>query len=94
MLAGGSSASQISLAVFLLTGNGDMTFNTPVPLIADEAPNGVILADVNGDGRMDIAAANLLGDSVTVLVNQGQGSFAPELLYGAGGGRWWCAAAT
>ena len=63
-----------------------MTFNAPVLLTADEAPNGIILADVNGDGRMDIAAVNLVGDSVTVLVNQGHGSFAPELLYGAGGG--------
>lgn len=86
VVAGGSSASTISLGVFVVTGNGDLTFNPPVALVADEAPNGVVLGDFNGDGLIDIASANLLADDVSVHINLGNLSFAPALLYGAGGG--------
>ena len=86
VLAGGSGPSTISLGVFLIRGNGDLTFEAPIPLVADQAPNAVVIADLNGDGRMDIASANEVGDDVTVLVNQGNLTFAPETLYGAGSG--------
>ena len=85
VLAGGSGSSIISLSVVVIPGNGDMTFGAPVSLLADQAPNAVVLADVNGDGRLDIASANLSSGDVSVLVNQGNLSFAPESLYGAGG---------
>lgn len=82
VLAGGSGASTISLNVWAITGNGDMTFNTPEPLLADEASNGIALGDFNGDGRLDIASVNLLGQDVSVLINRGGLTFAPETLYG------------
>ncbi len=86
VLAGGAGGSVVSLAVFVIPGNGDLTFRAPIALGADESPNDVVIADFNGDGRLDIASVNVLGDSVTVLVNQGNLTFAPEALYGAGSG--------
>jgi hypothetical protein len=83
VLAGGSGDSVISLAVFVMTGNGDLTFNPPVALLADEGPQRVVLADFNGDGRLDIATANMVSDDVSVLTNLGGLKFAPEILYGA-----------
>lgn len=86
LLAGGSASSVISLGVFVITGNGDLTFNAPVALLTDEGPNAVVLADFNGDGRLDIASANLLGSDVAVLLNQGGMTFSAATLYGAAPG--------
>jgi FG-GAP-like repeat len=85
VVAGGGGASFISLGVYILTGNGDLTFNPPFALVADEMPNGILLADLNGDGKLDIASANVSGNNVAVLVNQGNLKFAPAILYGTGG---------
>jgi hypothetical protein len=86
VVGGGSSESAISLGVFLLTGNGDLTFNAPVELLADEAPNGVVLADFNGDGLIDIASVDFMGDDVAIFINQGNLTFSRGVLYGAGSG--------
>ena len=86
VIAGGSGSSIIYLAVYVITGNGDLTFNAPVALQADESPNGVVLGDFNGDGKLDIASANILSNDVTVLLNTGHLTFAPQTLYAAGGG--------
>jgi len=82
--AGGSGGSGISSVVFVLTGNGDLTFNAPVALLADQAPNGIVLADFNGDGRLDIASANFSGDDIAVFLNEGNMQFSRGVLYGAG----------
>ena len=86
VVGGGLSESAISLGVFLLTGNGDLTFNAPVELLADQAPNQVVLADFNGDGLIDIASVNFLGDDVAIFINQGNLMFSPGVLYGTGTG--------
>lgn len=83
LLGGGFSQSTISLNVFVAYGHGDLTFETPVPLLADEAPNGI---DFNSDGRMDIVSANLFADDASVLINNGNRSFARQILYGVGKG--------
>jgi hypothetical protein len=43
---------------------------------AGPLPVGVALHDMNGDGRLDIVAANAGGDSTSVLLGQAGGSFA------------------
>jgi hypothetical protein len=84
VVAGGGGGSLISLGVYIITGNGDLTFNPPVALLADEMPNSIFLADLNGDGKLDIASANVMADNVAVLVNEGNLNFAPAVLYGTG----------
>jgi hypothetical protein len=48
----------------------------------EENPLAIVIADVNGDRRPDLAYLNL-ADSVSVLLNRGRGSFRPRLSYQA-----------
>ena len=58
----------IGNSLFVLLGNGDGTFQTPVSYVSD-IPSDPHLADVNGDGIPDIIA----GGSTGALVYQGNG---------------------
>jgi hypothetical protein len=72
--------------VGVLLGNGDGTFQPAVSY--DSGGYGaasVAIADLNGDGKPDLAVANLTFDTVGVLLGNGDGTFQPALTYGAGG---------
>jgi hypothetical protein len=84
VVAGGGGSSFVSLGVYVFTGNGDLTFNPPVTFVTDEMPNWVLLADLNGDGRLDIVTADIMAENVGVLWNMGDLNFAPAELYGTG----------
>jgi hypothetical protein len=43
--------------------------------MVDAGPASVVVADVNGDGKLDIITANLVGNSVSVLPGNGDGTF-------------------
>jgi hypothetical protein len=47
-------------------------------------PYSVALGDLNGDGALDLVAANYNDDNVSVLLNQGGGSFASHVTYAVG----------
>lgn len=75
--------------VNVLIGNGDGTLATGNSILVGNAPMEPIeLADFNGDGQLDIAAASYSSGNVNVLDGNGDGTFAvPEVLnIGAGGG--------
>ena len=44
----------------------------------------VALADVTGDGKADIVTANAGSNTVSVLVNQGSGTFVAPVTYAVG----------
>lgn len=44
-------------------------------------PDSIVAQDFNGDGRPDLAIANLRSHDVRVRFNQGDGSFGPETVY-------------
>ncbi|MBI4586105.1 MAG: VCBS repeat-containing protein [Planctomycetes bacterium] len=48
----------------------------------DIKPYAVVADDFNGDGKMDLATANLEANSVSVLLNHGSRKFSPETNYG------------
>jgi hypothetical protein len=60
------------IQVFL--GNGDGTFQSPISYTVGESPDSIAIADLNGDGRVDLAIANESND-VSVLLGNGDGTF-------------------
>lgn len=72
--------------VSVLLGNGDGTFQSAsIYGSGGEAPDSVTLADVNGDGKLDIIVANENSNSVGVLLGNGDGTFRPVVTYSSGG---------
>jgi hypothetical protein len=72
------------VSVFL--GKGDGTFapavNYPTGIVAAS----IAVADLNGDGRLDLAVANENSDNVSVLLGRGDGTFQASVNYPAGPG--------
>ncbi len=65
--------------VYMMLGNGDGSFRTPVTFPVGSHPNAVIAADTNGDGTPDIVTANRGDDSITVLAVDGCGGTPGEV---------------
>ncbi|MGB7061388.1 MAG: FG-GAP-like repeat-containing protein, partial [Candidatus Zixiibacteriota bacterium] len=53
---------------------------------AGDGPASVFCADLDGDSHLDLAVANLNSDSVSILKNNGDGTFQTKADYGAGDG--------
>ncbi|MFO0892785.1 MAG: FG-GAP-like repeat-containing protein [Isosphaeraceae bacterium] len=75
--------------LYVLPGNGDGTFGAAVVYTVGANPWDVALADVDGGNGLDIVSANYSGayndgQSVTVLLNQGDGNFGAGIGYFAG----------
>jgi ankyrin repeat protein len=51
---------------------------------AGNEPYSVAVGDLDGDSDLDLAVANVYGANVSVLLNNGNGTFAADVLYGAG----------
>ena len=49
-------------------------------------PTSVFIADVDGDGDNDLAVANMRSNTVSVLSNNGDGTFAPKVDFADVGG--------
>ncbi|MGC1106278.1 MAG: VCBS repeat-containing protein [Candidatus Acidiferrales bacterium] len=66
-------------AVTILLGNGDGTFTqaTGSPITVGNNPSAIVAGDFNGDGKLDLAIANLNDNTVTILLGNGDGTFTP-----------------
>jgi hypothetical protein len=71
--------------VSILLGNGDGTFQTGGEYKVGIYEFGIAAADLNGDGKLDLVAANYgfpwVGNSVSVLLGNGDGTFQPHVDY-------------
>ncbi len=76
--------------VSVLLGAGDGTFQFAPTVVIGPGPrhnlglSGVLITDLNHDGRFDVAVAHSGDDSVSVLVGQGPGTFQRPRRFGAG----------
>jgi hypothetical protein len=77
MISGGQNLSGVdTTAIWLLTGNGDGTFNAPTMVEALSpglVPVPIAIGDFNGDGKLDLAYES--GANVTVAYGNGNGTF-------------------
>ncbi|HEV2177454.1 MAG TPA: choice-of-anchor D domain-containing protein [Terriglobia bacterium] len=75
-------------SVSVLLGNGDGTLQPQVTYATGIGPGGLVTADFNQDGKLDLAIAdsnypNLTG-SLGIMLGNGDGTFQPEVEYAAG----------
>lgn len=85
--------NQTDNTVSVYLGNGDGTFNKPLSFPTGQAPVYVAAADFNGDNILDLAVANngagtstLSGNSVSILLGVGNGTFGATTNFPAGNG--------
>ena len=84
---------QSAAVVSVLIGHGDGTFE-PAATYDTGAPagtlaNSVAVGDLNGDGVLDLAVAVYATSTTAILLGNGNGTFAPAVLYGSGGTLAW-----
>jgi hypothetical protein len=80
----GSNGGGSSMAILL--GNGDGTFQTPTNLAsASSGPISPVLADLDGDGKLDIAVGNYLAGTVSIFLGNGDGTFQTPTTFTVGG---------
>jgi large repetitive protein len=77
-----SCKSNGTATVFLA--NGDGTYRTAASYQLGNGPVSVALADVNGDGKLDLIALNRTDKSYTVIQGNGDGTFGEPLTYPLG----------
>jgi methionine-rich copper-binding protein CopC len=73
-------------AQFVVAAGYGAAFGAKSDYSAGDQSQSVIAADVNADGYADIITANYLGNSISVLLNNGNGTFAAAVDYAAGNG--------
>jgi hypothetical protein len=70
-----------SLSVLLGRTNGTLAPQLLVPasgLLSNASLRALVAADFNGDGRLDLAAADIAGESVILLLGNGDGTMLPH----------------
>jgi hypothetical protein len=71
--------SNDTISVLLNVGGGAFAAPSTLPDFAGSLPEGVAIADVNHDGANDIIVTNSAGNSVTLYLGAGFGTFAPPV---------------
>jgi hypothetical protein len=72
-------------AVKILLGNGSGGFAFFAAFAAGTTPAAVVVGDFNGDGKLDLAVANLNSSNISVLLGNCTGSFAAATNFSVGG---------
>ncbi|MFH2067943.1 MAG: VCBS repeat-containing protein [Candidatus Omnitrophota bacterium] len=74
----------IFISIPIVRAAGSIPFGSAVNYEVGANPRCVVSADFNGDGSIDLAVANAGGNNVSILLGNGDGTFAPDSTLGAG----------
>lgn len=74
-------SSKIFAQLYLLQGNGDGSFKSPIPLVSTNAGDvsTLIAADINQDGKTDLAYGAVAPTEFSVLLGNGTGGFSTPI---------------
>jgi hypothetical protein len=72
-----TNADAGTLTVLLGDGRGQFTQGKGSPIAAGGQPNDIGVADMNGDGKLDLVIPNHQTPYITILLGDGQGRFTP-----------------
>jgi hypothetical protein len=67
-----------TVSVLLGDGKGHFARANGSPFACGKAPNDIAVADMNGDGNLDLVIANTGTPYLTILLGDGKGGFAPS----------------
>src|SRR5436853_1589626 len=70
--------------VQLLLNQGDGRFQIGAQYTVGDGAHKVSVADVNGDGKLDVVVACAMSDNLSVLMAKGDGTFNPAINYSVG----------
>ncbi|HEV2423273.1 MAG TPA: FG-GAP-like repeat-containing protein [Terriglobia bacterium] len=70
--------------VCALLNSGTGTLLAPVCYAAGQNPEAIVAADFNGNGELDLAAANSKSDTASIMLGNGDGTFQNHVDFGAG----------
>jgi hypothetical protein len=73
-----------SNTVSVWLGNGDGTFGRKTDFGTGGEPQSLVIEDLKGDGRPDLAVANASSNTVSVLLGRGNGTFGTKTDFGTG----------
>ena len=68
----------------ILLGDGTGNFSAPTNFAAGSSPFSVAVGDFNGDGKQDLAVANVDSDNVSILLGDGTGNFSAPTNFAVG----------
>jgi hypothetical protein len=73
-----------NLGILLGYGNGTFTDETTYSIGVGSSPRHVLISDFNKENQSDVTLTNTLNDNITVLLGNGNGTFATEMIYSTG----------
>src|SRR5262249_23166814 len=83
-VANTGTTSQPGSNVSVLLGNGDGSCHAQTTFLTGTKPHSIALGDMNGDGKPDLAVANVNSNSLRVLLGVGDGSFQAQQTFTTG----------